>query len=125
MMARPKPAEEMTNVSIRAPVSLVETMREKGTDFSSITVAYWRSLHTAPVDPFIKDLQTVLSEFSTTLRPRFKTEYDNDSLAAERIAYAHLALYHMENATPSQIGEVMTRLINGNKSQNECNDKGY
>jgi hypothetical protein len=104
-MARPKPAEEMTNVSIRAPLSLVEELRGKGTQLSEITVSYWRSLSSTPIDPRFASIQSKIFEYIQE-DPALPQKYSRDEEVVERIVMARLLIDKLE-ATASDISAAM------------------
>jgi hypothetical protein len=110
-MARPKPLEEMTNVSIRAPLSLVEELKGNGTNLTDITVAHWRTLSTVKVDPRAATIQTKLIA-AVNEKPSLKRDWQNDDVSCEAFIRAHYLLDEFDRAiTSSEISTAMTKII--------------
>jgi hypothetical protein len=108
IMSRPLPVEEMTRRSVYGPARLLS-----GDNFSERVVALLEQgyLGTKPENPRIKNLQTTLSEFASSINPGIIRLYQTDDLVAEGLIRAHLILKQMDDITDSEIGEVMTKLI--------------
>lgn len=104
-MPRQKPLEEMTNVCVRAPLSLVTELRTKGTNLSEITVSYWKSLSSSPIDEHFQTVQSKISEY-IQIDPSIPRQYSLDDLATERILMFKLALDGID-ATASDISAAM------------------
>jgi hypothetical protein len=107
-MARKPANEEMVIKSIYGPARLLNIPH-----LSERVVEMFEKEYagTKPENPRIKNLQTTLSEFASSINPGIIRLYQTNDLVAEGIIRAHLTLKQMNDATDSEIGEVMTKLI--------------
>ena len=96
----------MKNVCIRAPLSLVEELKGKGTNLSDITVTYWKSLSSSiTVDPQQASVQSKIFEYIKE-DPTIPYQYGRDDLRTERILKARLLADQIQS-TESQISVAM------------------
>jgi len=105
-MARPAPVEEMVIKSIYGPKRLLDRPNLSDHIVGLLEREY---VGTKPIDPRLKTLQTVLSEFITE-HPSIIREWKTDDLMAERIIRAHLTVKQLD-ATASEISAAMTKII--------------